>query len=121
VPVVCISGGDWALQRSAALFFEGTANSTLEGCELVRLDGNAVMLSGFNQHANLTGNTFLSTGASAIALWGFSNGSHALQPEHTGPDGTDGNFPRWTTVRRCNAAAAAAAAAAATAAATPHD
>ena len=92
------SGGDWALQRSAALFFEGTTNTVLEDCELIRLDGNAVMLSGFNQHTMLTGNTFLSTGASAIALWGYSNGTHPLQPEGTGPDGTAGNFPRWTTV-----------------------
>ena len=93
------SGGDWALQRSAALFFEGTRNVTVEACDLIRLDGNAVMLSGYNQHANISHNTFLSTGATAIALWGYSNGTDPLQPEGTGPDGTQGNFPRWTTVQ----------------------
>ena len=43
-------------------------------------------------------NTFLYTGASAIALWGSTNGSHPLQPEGTGPDGTEGNYPRFTLV-----------------------
>ena len=69
------------------MFFEGTVNTTLENCDLIRLDGNAVMLSGFNQFANIAHNTFLSTGASAIALWGYSNGTHPSQPEGTGPDG----------------------------------
>ena len=43
------SGGDWALQRTAALFFEGTEGCAIDGCVLQRLDGNAVMLSGYNQ------------------------------------------------------------------------
>lgn len=92
------SGGDWALQRSAALFLEGTVNTTVEACNLVRLDGNAIMLSGFNGYANISHNTILSTGATAIALWGYTNGTHPLQPVGTGPDGTEGNFPRYTTV-----------------------
>lgn len=92
------SGGDWALQRSAALFLEGTVNTTVEACSLVRLDGNAIMLSGFNRYANISHNTILSTGATAIALWGYSNGTHPLQPTGTGPDGTEGNFPRYTRV-----------------------
>ena len=56
------------------------------------------MLSGYNRHANLSHNTFLSTGATAIALWGYTNGTHPLQPSGTGPDGTAGNFPRYTVV-----------------------
>ena len=92
------SGGDWALQRTAALFFEGTEGCVIDSCVLQRLDGNAVMLSGYNQYANLTGNTFLYTGASAIALWGSTKGSHPLQPEGTGPDGTGGDFPRFTRI-----------------------
>lgn len=92
------SGGDWALQRSAALFFEGTEHVALENSMLVRLDGNAVMLSGYNQRAKLVNNTFLSTGATAIALWGYTNGTDPAQPAGTGPDGTAGNFPRYTVV-----------------------
>jgi hypothetical protein len=92
------SGGDWALQRTAALFFEGTERVAIERCVLQRLDGNAVMFSGYNRYGNVTDNTFLYTGASAIALWGSTKGSHKLQPAGTGPDGTEGNFPRFTTV-----------------------
>ena len=43
-------------------------------------------------------NTFLYTGASAIATWGSTKGSHPLQPEGTGPDGTGGDFPRYTLI-----------------------
>lgn len=92
------SGGDWALQRSAALFVEGAEGFRLEKCNLTRLDGNALMLSGYNQNATISQNTFLSTGSSAIALWGYSNGTDPNQPEGTGPDGTQGNFPRYTLV-----------------------
>jgi hypothetical protein len=37
---------DWALERHGALFFEGTEGLTVEECELQRLDGNGIMLSG---------------------------------------------------------------------------
>ena len=92
------SGGDWSLQRSAALFFEGTNRSVVERCVLHRLDGNGVMLSAFNQHANISHNTIVQTGGSAIAFWGNSSGSHPAQPPGTGPDGTAGNFPRHNLV-----------------------
>ena len=41
--------GDWALQRSAAIFVEGTENVAVDACVLSRLDGNAIMLSGYNR------------------------------------------------------------------------
>ena len=56
------------------------------------------MLSGYNRGANISQSTFMHTGATAIALWGYSNGTHPQQPEGTGPDGTEGNFPRGTLV-----------------------
>lgn len=92
------SGGDWSLQRSAALFFEGTDRSVVERCVLHRLDGNAIMFSAFNQHANISHNTIVQTGGTAIAFWGNSSGSHPAQPPGTGPDGTGGNFPRHNLV-----------------------
>ena len=92
------SGGDWALQRTAALWFQGTERLSVQDCVLQRLDGNALMLSGYNRHAAIVNNTFLSTGASAIALWGSTSGTHPAQPAGTGPDGTAGNFPRYTLV-----------------------
>ena len=57
-----------------------------------------MMLSGYNRFANISHNSILYTGASAIALWGSTNGTHPLQPDGTGPDGTEGNFPRYTLV-----------------------
>ena len=33
------SGGDWALQRSAAIFVEGTEGTAIDACVLERLDG----------------------------------------------------------------------------------
>ena len=92
------SGGDWSLQRSGALFFEGTERCVVERCAMSRLDGNGIMLAASNQHTNLSHNTFVQTGGTAIALWGNSSGSHSAQPHGTGPDGTGGNFPRFTLV-----------------------
>ena len=89
------SGGDWSLQRSAALFFEGTFGSTISACELIRLEGNGIMLSGFNQHTTIASNHIAYTGDSAIAGWGYTAGTDPNQPKGTGPDGTGGDFPRW--------------------------
>ena len=50
------SGGDWALQRDAALFFEGTVGLNVTGCTFERLDGNALMLSGYTRGALIAEN-----------------------------------------------------------------
>jgi hypothetical protein len=42
----------------------------VERCVLHRLDGNGIMLSAYNQHANISHNTIVQTGGSAIAFWG---------------------------------------------------
>eukprot|EP01052_Picozoa_sp_SAG31_P037610 SAG31_NODE_4885_length_2885_cov_3.044149_3_plen_133_part_00 len=60
------SGGDWTLSRTAALFFEGTEGLTLCNCTMERNDGNAVMLSGYNQHATLSHNEIRWNGGTAI-------------------------------------------------------
>lgn len=77
------SGGDWALQRTAAVFAEGVEGFSVTGCNLTHLDGNALMISGYSRNATIANNTFLSTGASAIALWGSTNGTDPNQPEGT--------------------------------------
>ena len=81
-----------ALQRMGALFFEGTTGATVEGCELLRLDGNGIMLSGFNQWTTIRHNHIAFTGDTAIAGWGFTSGSDPNQPKGTGPDGTKGTM-----------------------------
>jgi len=77
------SGGDWALQRSAAVFVEGAEAFHAVGCNFTHLDGNALMISGYNRDATIENSTFVSTGSSAIALWGYTNGTADGQPEGT--------------------------------------
>lgn len=82
------SGGDWAMQRTGAIQFEGTEFLLVENCLFQRLDGNALLLSGYNRNATLTNNEFAWIGDSAMVSWGYTEGI----------DGTPGNQPRFTTV-----------------------
>lgn len=52
------AGGDWAINRGGALFFEGTEGIIVEGCLLTRLDGNALFMSGYNRNATVLRNEF---------------------------------------------------------------
>ena len=89
------SGGDWALQRYGALFFEGTEGAIVDSCVFERLDGNAVMISGYNRNATIQKSEFVWIGDSAIASWGYTTGSSV---DGMGPDGTDGNQPRFNNI-----------------------
>jgi len=89
------SGGDWAVGRSAALFFEGTVGLSVEGCMLTQLDGNAIFFSGFNRQAKVLENEFVSIGESAVSQWCFSDGSRV---PGLGYDATAGNQPLGTVV-----------------------
>ena len=60
------SGGDWTLSRTAALWFQGTEGLILSKCTMERNDGNAVLLSGYNQHALLSHNEIRWNGGTAI-------------------------------------------------------
>ena len=92
------SGGDWGLERMGALFFEGTEQLMVANCTFERLDGNGIMLSGYNRNATIADNEFAWTGSSAMAAWGRTDelsdgGIHGL-------DGTTGDYPRYTLVTR---------------------
>merc|ERR1712130_1093443 len=95
------SGGDWALQRSGALFMEGTEVSGFDSCFFSRLDGNAVMISGYNRNATVSKSEFYLIGDNCIAAWGKTT-----QPNVTiqklapgfGWDGTEGTQPRFTQI-----------------------
>ena len=91
------SAGDWTLARTAALFFEGSEATTIAGCVFERLDGCAVMASGYTRAANISDNEFAWVGDTAIALWGRTTGDPVGLD---GPDGTDGNQPRGSLVSR---------------------
>jgi len=89
------SGGDWAVGRSAAVFFEGAVGATIDGCLFTTLDGNALFFSGYNRNASVTSSEFVSIGETAVAQWGYTEGSGV---PGMGFDGTDGNQPRGTYV-----------------------
>eukprot|EP00759_Apiculatamorpha_spiralis_P016491 PhF_6_TR2266/c0_g1_i2/m.3917 len=82
------SGGDWALQRSGAIFLENTEDITIKECILEGLDGNAIMISGYNRRTLITKNNIMWTGDTAIAAWGYTDD---MSPN--GIDGTAGNVP----------------------------
>jgi|EP01046_Picozoa_sp_COSAG06_P007184 hypothetical protein len=50
------SAGDWALDRYGAIYLQGTEGAMVSDCTLERLDGNAVMVSGYNRNATLKHN-----------------------------------------------------------------
>ena len=89
------SGGDWAVGRSGALFFEGTVGATVSGCLLQRLDGNAVFVSGYARNTSIANNEFVSIGETAVSQWGYTDGSPV---PGMGFDATAGNQPRGTQV-----------------------
>ena len=101
------SAGDWALDRFSAVFLQGTESAVVDSCTFERLDGNAVMVSGYNRNATIQLSDFSYLGGNAIAAWGYTNetdtdpGRPGIQLENSptaGVDGTDGEHPRYTTV-----------------------
>lgn len=107
------SGGDWALERLAALVFRGTEDTVIEQCTFIRLDGNALIFLDYHRDAFISRNEFAWLGASAAvillanvvevlvvavsleqAAWGSTKGTDPKLPAGQGPDGTDGNQPR---------------------------
>ena len=89
------SGGDWGLQRMGALFLEGTKYVTIDSCKFERLDGNAIMVSGYNRNTTIQRNEFVWIGDTAIAQWGYTSGTDI---PGMGWDGTDGNQPRYSRI-----------------------
>lgn len=106
------SAGDWALDRYGAIFLQGTEGTLVDGCTFERLDGNGVMISGYNRDVAIQNSDFAFIGGNAIAAWGFTNetdsdpGRPGIKLENApqaGIDGTDGEHPRRTTVQNCSA------------------
>lgn len=57
------------------MFLQGTEQVTIDSCNFTRLDGNAVMVSGYNRNATITNSEFSWIGGNAMAGWGFTNES----------------------------------------------
>lgn len=101
------SAGDWALERMGAVFLQGTEGAIIDGCTFERLDGNAVMISGYNRNATVQNSDFAYIGGNAIASWGYTNetstdrgrpGVALANAPEAGVDGTDGEHPRYNTI-----------------------
>ena len=93
------SGGDWALQASAAVELRRTESITVSNCTFQRLDGNALLLYGYNRNASIVGSDFSYIGDTAMAAWGVTD---EISDNGTkGWDATDGDYPRFTLVERC--------------------
>jgi hypothetical protein len=90
------SGGDWALERSAAVLAEGVEGLVVSGCAFSRIGGNALMLSGYARDSLLAGNSFRWTGGSAMVAWGRTDEVSAGGT--LGWDATGGDFPLRTAV-----------------------
>ena len=67
----------------------------MEGCVFERIDGMAVLLSGYNRNAAIRSNTFKWIGDSAIVSWGRTTGDPTGQD---GWDGTGGDQPRYNVI-----------------------
>ena len=95
------TGGDWGLQHTGAITLRGTANFTMDGCLLARLDGNALFLGGWNRGATISNNEFAWIGATAMAAWGdtsqcLNENCTKSTPFKVGPDGRAGEQPTAT-------------------------
>jgi len=64
------SGGDWAVERVAALQLRWTEGASITRNHFHHLDGTALLLSGANSGAKIIGNEFAWLGQSAIVAWG---------------------------------------------------
>lgn len=94
------SAGDWGLQRHAALILDGTENVVVQGCVFERLDGNAVIVSGYNRNAVIDSCEFAWIGDTCIAEWGRTRGTPVDGPDggQDGWDATNGDQPRYTQI-----------------------
>jgi len=76
------------------VFLEGTEGSVVSGCVFERVDGNAVLLSAYNRNVSIVYNEFAWIGATAVALWGNTEGGDPRLPPGYGYSGVGGNQPR---------------------------
>ena len=74
-----------------------------------RVEGNAVMVSGYNRWATIQHSDFAFLGGNAVVAWGYTNetssdpgrpGITLATAPQAGVDGTDGEHPLLTTVQR---------------------
>ena len=82
------SGGDWGLERDAAIMLQDTSFVNFDGCLFTKLDGNGVMLNGFNLNTTIQNSEFSYIGNTAMGAWGITDYWN----------GTDLNVPQYTNI-----------------------
>lgn len=97
-------GGDWALSRTGAVLIEGAENVLVEGCLFERIDGNGVMISGYNRNTSIIDSEFHLVGENGIVSWGytadFPSAKRAVPiPFGQGGDASDGNHPKRSQIK----------------------
>ena len=75
----------------------------MDGCLFERVDGNAVMISGYSRNTTIRDSEFHLVGENAIVSWGytadFADAKRAVPiPKTQGPDATDGNHPQGNLI-----------------------
>ena len=93
------SGGDFTQARKAAITLKGTENILINNNLFTRLDGNGIILNGYNRNVTILNNEFVWQGDTCILLWGDTEGITFVDSNETmGYDGTAGNQPRFTNI-----------------------
>jgi len=78
-----ISSGDWSIARIGSISSEGVNGLVIKNSTFTRLDGNAIVLNGFNRNVSIDRNEFYMLGESAVVSWGRVDGADArngMQP-----------------------------------------
>ena len=92
------SGGDWALQRTGAIYIENSERITIENNLFTRLDGIAISINRYTRNITVYKNEIVWNGATAISSWGDTFINDSRVPHGMGYDGTKGTQPRFNNI-----------------------
>ncbi len=100
--------GDWAIQRTGAVYAENAENLTFRHCRFRDLGGNALMFSGYHRGSRITDCEFEDIGASGVLLCGnvsavrdpseWDNDSHKTVISDFTPGPAGDEYPREIVV-----------------------
>lgn len=94
------SGGDWALQRTGAIYIQNSENIMISENLFTRLDGIGISINKYARNITIYKNEIEWNAASAITSWGdtfMPNDTYGV-PNGMGYDGTKGNQPRYLNI-----------------------
>eukprot|EP01083_Nonionella_stella_P076021 206964_1 len=94
------SGGDWALQRTGAIYIENSDNIRIENNLLTRLDGIGISINKYARNITIYRNEIAWNGATSIAAWGdtYQPNDSLVSSWGMGYDGTRGTQPRFLNI-----------------------